>query len=56
VSRGINVALGLAYTAIEAMTLFGSPLFYKVVVIAEIMLTALIVWYALRWPRRAASA
>ena len=56
VSRGLNVALGLAYTAIEAMTLFGSPLFYKVVAIAEIMLTALIVWYALRWPRRAASA
>jgi hypothetical protein len=34
----------------------GSPLFYKVVVIAEITLTALIVWYALRWAKHAASA
>jgi hypothetical protein len=56
VSRALNVALGLAYTAIEVLTLFGSPLFYKVVVIAEIMLTALIFWYALRWPRSAPSA
>jgi len=55
-SRWLNVAFGLVYTAIEGLTLLGSPLFYKVVVIAEITLTALIVLYALRWPKRAASA
>ncbi len=55
-SRWLNVSLGLAYTAIETMTLFGSPLFYKIVVTAEITLTALIVLYALRWPKRAVSA
>lgn len=52
ISRWLNVALGLVYTVIEGLTLFGAPLFYKVVVIAEIALTALIVFYALRWPRR----
>ena len=52
ISRWLNLALGLVYTAIEVLTLFGSPLFYKIVVIAEIILTSMIVFYALRWPRR----
>ncbi len=52
-SRWLNVALGLVYSAIELLTLPGSPLFYKLVTIAEIMLTSLIVFYALRWPKRA---
>ena len=53
VSRWLNVGLGLVYTAIEVLTLFGSPLFYEIVVIVEIVLTATIVAYALRWPRHA---
>ena len=52
ISRWLNVALGLAYTAIEILTVVGSPLFYKIVVSAEILLTLMIVFYALRWPRR----
>ncbi len=52
ISRWLNVALGLVYTAIEVLTLFGSPVFYKIVVAAEIVLTSMIVCYALRWPRR----
>lgn len=55
-SRGLNVLFGLLYTVIEALTLFGSPLFYKIIVIAEIVLTALIVLYALRWPKNALPA
>jgi hypothetical protein len=51
ISRWLNVIFGLAYTAIETMTLFGSPIFYKIVVICEIVLTALIVFHALRWPK-----
>ena len=51
VSRWLNAVLGLAYTCIEAVTLLGSPLFYQVVVILEIVLTMLIVWNALRWPK-----
>jgi hypothetical protein len=52
-SRWLNIILGLAYTAIEALTLPGSPLFYQIVVVLEIALTALIVWHALRWPKHA---
>jgi hypothetical protein len=55
VSRWLNVALGLAYTAIEAFTLSGAPLFYQIVVALEIALTVLIVWNALRWPKHASS-
>lgn len=49
VSRWLNVVLGLAYTAIEAMTFFGSAPFYKVVVALEVCVTLGIVAYALRW-------
>ena len=52
ISRWLNVALGLVYTAIEGLTLPGSPLFYKIVVVAEIILTSMIVFHALLWPRR----
>jgi hypothetical protein len=31
----------------------GSALFYKIIVVAEIVLTSLIVFYAVRWPNRA---
>ena len=51
ISRWINVVFGLAYTAIEALTLPHSALFYRIVVVLEMALTMLIVWYALRWPR-----
>lgn len=52
VSRWLNVALGVAYTVIEVLTLLSAPLFYQIVVVLEIVLTALIVWIAWRWPRR----
>ncbi len=55
ISRWLNVSLGLAYTAIEVLTLSGAPLFYKIVVVVEIVLTAMIVVYALRWPRYAST-
>jgi len=51
VSRWLNVVLGVAYTAIEVMTLPNSPLFYRIVVTLEMALTTLVVWYALRWPK-----
>jgi hypothetical protein len=51
ISRWINVVFGLAYTAIEALTLPHSALFYRIVVVLEMALTMLIVWYASRWPR-----
>tara|TARA_R110002124_G_scaffold102481_4_gene250638 strand:- start:413 stop:763 length:351 start_codon:yes stop_codon:yes gene_type:complete len=51
ISRWLNVVLGLAYTAIEALTFFGSAPFYQLVVVLEIFVTLGIVAYALRWPR-----
>lgn len=53
VSRWLNVLVGLLYTLIEAWTFSGRP-FYQIVVGMEIALTLLIVFTALRWPRRAA--
>lgn len=50
-SRWLNVGLGVVYTGIEGLTLFGSPVFYKIIALAEIALTGLIVWYALCWPK-----
>ena len=52
-SKWLNVVLGIAYTAVEVMTFGGPHLFYKIVVALEMVLTVLIVWYALRWPRTA---
>ena len=50
-SRWLNVILGLFYTVIQALTFFGSALFYQMVVVFEIIVTLLIVWTALRWPK-----
>ena len=50
-SRWSNVILGLAYTVVQGLTLFGSEPFYKMVVVFEIVVTLLIVWIALRWPK-----
>ncbi len=52
-SQILNIILGLGYTVIEALTFFGSQLFYQIVVVMEIAVTLLIVWTALRWPRDA---
>ena len=50
-SRWSNVILGLAYTVVQGLTLFGAEPFYKMVVVFEIVVTLLIVWIALRWPK-----
>lgn len=51
ISRWLNVVLGAAYTAIEVLTLTSPYLFYKIVVVLEILLTLGIVAIAWRWPR-----
>ena len=52
ISRWLNVLLGLVYTAVEGLTFFGSALFYQFVVSLEIIVTVLIIWYAVRWPKQ----
>lgn len=54
-SRWLNVLFGLIYTAVEVLTFGGRHLFYNAVIGLELILTVLIVWFALRWPRRAQS-
>lgn len=51
VCRWTNVALGLAYSTIMAMTMPGAWTFYQLLGIVEIALTATITLVAWRWPR-----
>lgn len=53
-SRWLNVAIGVVYTAINALTLTNPHLFYKIVVGLEIGVSVFIVWTAFRWPRQSA--
>ena len=46
VREPLNAVFGLFYAAIEILTLLGSPLFYQILVVIEIVLTALMVWLA----------
>jgi hypothetical protein len=50
-SRWSNVIFGLAYTVVEVLTFIGSRPFYQMVVVFEIIVTLLIIWTAVRWPR-----
>lgn len=55
ISKWSNVVFGLAYTVIELLTFFGSRPFYQMVVVFEIIVTLLIIWTAIKWPREAAN-
>jgi Family of unknown function (DUF6326) len=54
-SRWLNVVMGAAYTAIMLFTMIGAwkfgGYFYIYLGIVEVVLTLLVVWYALTWPR-----
>jgi Family of unknown function (DUF6326) len=52
VNRPINVVLGLVYSVILGLTMFGAPLFYIFLGILEIALTLLVTWFAWTWPRQ----
>ncbi len=52
VCRWVNVALGVAYTGIMAITIPGSEPFYITLGIIEIALTMTIAMVAFRWPRK----
>jgi Family of unknown function (DUF6326) len=54
-NRWLNIIVGAAYTAIILITMWGwvFSIFYGVV---EMSLTALVVWYAWKWPKAPASA
>jgi hypothetical protein len=52
VNRWANVAFGLIYAVIMLMTMPGEWAFYVFLGVVEVLLTALIVWYAWKWPRQ----
>ena len=55
-SRWLNVVMGAAYTAIMLFTMVGAwrsdSYFYLYLGAVEVVLTLLVVWYALTWPRQ----
>ena len=52
-SRGLNLIFGAIYAVIAALTLIGSPLFYKLIVCFQIVALMLIIRLAWRWPKHA---
>jgi hypothetical protein len=54
-SRRLNIAVGLLYTAFVLITMPGARAFYLFLGSADVVLAALVVWYAWSWPRREAT-
>jgi len=52
ISRWLSIVLGIAYTIIMLVTLQGAWMYYIFLGVIEIVLTLLIVWYALHWPKQ----
>lgn len=52
VARWLNIAMGIAYTLIMAISMPGAWMFYLCLGAIEMLLTLAIVWHAWRWPRQ----
>jgi hypothetical protein len=55
-SRWLNVVFGALETLAVFASLIVAPLFYQYLAGVSVILTALIVWLAWRWPREAATS
>jgi len=55
-NRWTNIILGIVYTCVVPLTLLapGTSAYYIFLTIVEVMLTALIVWNAWKWPKQEA--
>ena len=52
-NRWANIILGIFYTCFMLYTMLGSTYAYYIFLgIVEVVLTALIVWYAWKWPKQ----
>ena len=51
-NRWLNITLGLLYTAFVLVTMPGAWVFYLFLGSVDVLLTALVVWYAWTWPRQ----
>jgi len=54
-NRWVNIIFGVIYTVIMLITMPGAWAFYIFLGIVEVVLTALIVWYAWNWPKEGAT-
>ncbi len=54
-NRWVNIIFGVIYTVIVLITMPGAWAFYIFLGIVEVVLTALIVWYAWNWPKQEAT-
>jgi hypothetical protein len=56
-NRRLNIAFGIFYTALMMLIAVGSltpwRTFYVFLALVESVITSLIVWYAIKWPRQA---
>lgn len=50
-NRWLNVIFAVVYAGVVAITMPGGWIFYLVFSTVEILLSLLIAWYALRWPK-----
>lgn len=50
-NRIVNITFGILYVAVMVALVQGEWLYYIFMGIVEIILTALIVWLAIKWPR-----
>lgn len=53
-SRWLNIVVGVVYTLFVLVTMPGAWVFYLFLGTVDMVLTALIVWYAWTWPRQEA--
>ncbi len=54
-SRWLNIVLGVVYTVFVLITMPGASAFYLFLGSVDMILTALIVWYAWNWPKQEAT-
>jgi Family of unknown function (DUF6326) len=54
-SRWANIILGVVYTVFVLITMPGAWAFYLFLGSVDVVLTALIVWYAWNWPKQEAT-
>jgi hypothetical protein len=54
VNRWANIILGIVYSGVILMTLLFTEFwaYFLVLVVVEVVLTGLIVWYAWKWPKQ----
>lgn len=51
-NRIVNIILGILYVVVMIVSVQGEWMYYIFMGVVEIILTALIVWFAIKWPRQ----